>query len=90
MRHQIGRQLANGGAIHHQPEMLWPQMIPALFQTFGHGAGKANGMAAEAFLNGQAGFVGELIHGAAPGETASENAKFTPAVPALGKGYVFR
>ena len=62
MRHKIGGQLADRDAIHHQPEMLRPDMIAAHFEAFGHRRRKADRMAAQALLYAVAGFLGELIH----------------------------
>jgi hypothetical protein len=75
MRHQIGGQLADGGAIHHQPEMLRPHMIAPFLQTFGHGSGETNGMTEGALLNGKAGFLRELIHRPSGGETCGRERK---------------
>jgi len=58
MRHQVGSQLADRGAIQHQPEMLRPDMVPAGFQTFGHGRGEAYRMAAQARIDAVAGRFG--------------------------------
>ena len=62
MRHQIGRQLADGGAIHHQTEMLGPDMLAALLKTLGHGRNEANAVAALGFLDAMAGFERQLVH----------------------------
>jgi hypothetical protein len=70
MRHQIGGQLADRDAIHHQPEMLRADMIAAHFETFSHGRGETNRMAAQALFDAMAGFMGELIHRLTPDGSA--------------------
>src|SRR4029077_15319310 len=70
VRHQIGGQLANRDAIHHQPEMLRADMIAAHFETFRHGRGKTNRMAAQALFDAMTDFMGELIHRLTPDGSA--------------------
>jgi hypothetical protein len=70
MRHQIGGQLADRDAIHHQPEMLRADMIAAHFEGFGHGRGEANRMAAQALFDAMTDFMGELIHRLTPDGSA--------------------
>ena len=62
MRHQIGGQLADRDAIHHQAEMLRPDMIATHFQALCHRGGKAGRVAVQALLDAVKGLVGELIH----------------------------
>jgi hypothetical protein len=62
MRHQIGGQLADSNAIHHQPEMLGADMLAAHFEAFRHRRGEADRMAAQALFYAVARFLGELIH----------------------------
>ena len=62
MRHQIGSQLADRGAIHDQPEMLGSDVVAAGFQTFGHGRAEAGLMAAQTLFDAGAGCLGELVH----------------------------
>jgi hypothetical protein len=62
MRHQIGGQLADRDAIHHQTKMLRPDMIAAHFEALGHRGSQANRVAAQALFYAMTGFLGELIH----------------------------
>jgi hypothetical protein len=62
MQQQICGQLADRNAIHHQPEMLRPDMLAAHFEAFGHRRGKAGRMAIQALLYAMKSLLGELIH----------------------------
>jgi hypothetical protein len=62
MRHQIGGQPTDRDTIHHQAEMLRPNMVAAHFEAFGHRRGKADRMAVQALLYAVQGLAGELVH----------------------------
>jgi hypothetical protein len=98
MRHEIGGQLADRDAIHHQAEMLRPDMIAAHFETLGHRGSQANRMAAQALFNAMTGFLGELIHCENLWARLRRNARPAISVPltpislscALGRSILFR
>jgi hypothetical protein len=87
MRHHIDGQLADGGAIHHQPEMLRPNMIASHLQALGHGGGKADGVAARGFLDAGTGFGRELVHRSCSWAIGPLNARFHASVPLASIGF---
>lgn len=63
VRHQIGRDVADLNAVHHQTEMLRSHMFAAKLEAFCHGGGEAHGLALETGFDAVLGLLAELVHG---------------------------